>query len=411
MEKIVTFISSIKRDFEAAQEHRQRDSDFQRFSSGLLRNNHEFDYRSLIEKYLHDADFFLVKSAAWYESSDLDLGGTLTKHRTLLELMIVHHQVLGSGHLEDFSLIAKAQKTAITNDSRRYLAATINSSCDLGLLKLILDPKDSYYCYSICWHNRHNLCLLYNAGIDINATDENGIPAWEGMIRQRSGWLLQKNYLGIFKQLVELKKITIEKLTSVSLEQNIEFFWKLVDASWAEFKVARLSNCIYGANSLKRLHSVGRLDPSFMVTTFDHLKISHSYTELERLVTELVDAFAFLNTKDFNFIDYRGEDGKTIVDKLREIGYLTALKIIDRGRSTSGCFIIENISASPRAIKELPESSTQRTCVICLERTANRCLIGCRHFGFCKSCITKCKNCPICKQEFTSEQIIELYCA
>jgi len=58
---------------------------------------------------------------------------------------------------------------------------------------------------------------------------------------------------------------------------------------------------------------------------------------------------------------------------------------------------------------ENEEDSDDGTCIVCMENERNCVILVCGHLGLCLECAGQYKLCPVCRKEYTREQVIKVF--
>eukprot|EP01125_Pyxidicula_operculata_P016040 TRINITY_DN5488_c1_g1_i1.p1 TRINITY_DN5488_c1_g1~~TRINITY_DN5488_c1_g1_i1.p1 ORF type:complete len:106 (+),score=10.65 TRINITY_DN5488_c1_g1_i1:207-524(+) len=58
---------------------------------------------------------------------------------------------------------------------------------------------------------------------------------------------------------------------------------------------------------------------------------------------------------------------------------------------------------------EAETSSNKKECIVCMDKTANSVIAVCGHLAMCVECALKLDSCPICRTNYSMEQVVKVY--
>ena len=393
MTVFIRLFIGIGEKIDAYQKSAKRNNDLLTLANSLKSDeNQEIPYH-LVDYYLDDINFFKTKyneDVLFYLMLSRGKKNPVESFKYLSKIIDYHKDVFR----DDFQSVHHIM----------IYGSWIEPLDMVSMIKKIINPLFCYYHLdgmpASCWE------MLYACGADVTKTNLQGDNFWQHTIK--NGYKLDAKHITFLITLITDGHIaSVEDLLIISIKnKHNKLFWHLVESPWTNFKndyniegwfatIIMSSNMSDLMKIMRLLYDHKRLNANFMIIIFDVLySLRRSYKDLCETITTLIDQFILMNNIKFDFINYRGVDGKTICDRLESIGSPILLP-----------YCIVHILESKNILVE----DNSYKCIVCMDQEATATIITCRHSGFCRTCIKTMKKCPVCTQPYTGADTIEFY--
>lgn len=133
-------------------------------------------------------------------------------------------------------------------------------------------------------------------------------------------------------------------------------------------------------------------------------KSPSNYTDYQKFVAERIKEFRKMNPRLSNseYMTLAAEAWYTQRDK-------TKSEVAAQSVSVTVSESELELNVEPHSKTECPVNLNEKLCVICLDKQIEIVIIPCRHMVLCSECCVNLKQCPMCRTDFTVNQIIKVF--